>query len=176
MSAAPIFPPPRAPARNPNRLISTPTRSSWTPRGACRACPRASPAAPWNVPALALLLRPDGSVLARFEPDDMNNEVRKDIERNYNREIKDSNKKRENSMGSGYGGMMGSMMGGMMGGGYRRKGREPRRPRRGTLRFLRPPSPDGGLLLRIRCDPLRNLIETKNTRPGCGGLYRYDRD
>ena len=71
-------------------------------------------------PALALLLRPDGSVLARAQPDDMNNEVRKDIERNYAREIKNSNKKRESSMGSGYGGMMGMMgsYGGMMGGGY----------------------------------------------------------
>ena len=58
-------------------------------------------------PALALLLRPDGSVLARAQPDDAANEVRKDIERNYAREIKDSNKKRENSMGAGYGGMMG---------------------------------------------------------------------
>ncbi len=74
-------------------------------------------------PALTLLLRSDGSVLARSEAEDVNNEVRKDIERNYTREVKDSNKKRENSMGSGYGGMMGSMMGsGMMGpmGGGRR--------------------------------------------------------
>ena len=75
-------------------------------------------------PALTLLLRPDGSVLARSEAEDINNEVRKDIERNYAREIKDSNKKRESSMGSGYGSMMGSMMGGSMmgrmGGGGRR--------------------------------------------------------
>src|SRR5271157_3557673 len=69
-------------------------------------------------PALTLLLRPDGSVLARSQAEDVNNEVRKDMERNYAREIKDSNKKRENSMGSGYGGMMGSMMRG--GGGGRR--------------------------------------------------------
>jgi hypothetical protein len=67
-------------------------------------------------PALALLLRPDGSVLARGQPDDVSNEVRKDIERNYAREIKESNKKRENSMGSGYGSMgYGGMMGGGMG-------------------------------------------------------------
>ena len=62
-------------------------------------------------PALTLLLRPDGSVLARSEAEDINNEVRKDIERNYAREIKDSTKKRESSMGAGYGSMMGSMMG-----------------------------------------------------------------
>ena len=81
-------------------------------------------------PALALLLRPDGSVLARSQTEDLNNEIRKDMERNYAREVKDSNKKRENSMGSGYGGMMGGyggmmggygggMMGGSMGGGRR---------------------------------------------------------
>ncbi len=70
-------------------------------------------------PALTLLLRRDGSVLARSEAEDLNNEIRKDIERNYSREVKDSNKKRENSVGAGYGGMMGGyggMMGGMMGG------------------------------------------------------------
>ena len=73
-------------------------------------------------PALTLLLRNDGSVLARTEAEDVSNEVRKDIERNYAREIKDSNKKRESSMGSGYGSMMGGSMmgsGGMMGGGRR---------------------------------------------------------
>jgi hypothetical protein len=69
-------------------------------------------------PALALLLRSDGSVLARSEPDDLNNEIRKDIDKNYAREIKDSNKKRESSMGAGYGGMMQMMMGGMGGAGY----------------------------------------------------------
>ncbi len=67
-------------------------------------------------PALTLLLRPDGSVLARSQAEDVSNEVRKDIERNYNREVKDSNKKRENSLGSGYGSMMGGY-GGMMGSG-----------------------------------------------------------
>ena len=83
----------------------------------------------WIAP-LWLLLRPDGSVLARSQTEDLNNEIRKDMERNYAREVKDSNKKRENSMGSGYGGMMGGyggmmggygggMMGGSMGGGRR---------------------------------------------------------
>src|SRR4029079_13552209 len=61
-------------------------------------------------PALALLLRQDGSVLARTQPDDVTIEVRKDIERNYAHEVKESSKKRESSMGSGYGGMMGGMM------------------------------------------------------------------
>ena len=70
-------------------------------------------------PALTLLLQPDGSVLARSQAEDINNEVRKDMERNYARELKDSNKKRESSMGAGYGSMMGSMMGygGRMGAG-----------------------------------------------------------
>ncbi|QEH36976.1 hypothetical protein OJF2_55610 [Aquisphaera giovannonii] len=67
-------------------------------------------------PALALVLRSDGSVAARAQFDDENDELRKDVERNYAREVKDSNKKRQNSAGSGYGGMMGGY-GGMMGGG-----------------------------------------------------------
>jgi hypothetical protein len=67
-------------------------------------------------PALALLLRPDGGVEVRMQSDDSHDEVRRDIERNYAREIKDSDKKRESSMGSGYGGMMQMMMGGGMGG------------------------------------------------------------
>jgi hypothetical protein len=70
-------------------------------------------------PALALLLRPDGSVVVRDEADDRIDVVRKDIESNYKRELEESNKARESSMGSGYGSMMESMMGGMMGGGRR---------------------------------------------------------
>jgi hypothetical protein len=72
-------------------------------------------------PALALLLRPDGGVEVRSQPDDANDEVRKDIVRNYTKEVKESSKKRESSLGGGYGGymqqmMMGGGMGGMMGG------------------------------------------------------------
>ncbi|WP_165224473.1 hypothetical protein [Aquisphaera insulae] len=68
-------------------------------------------------PALALVLRSDGSVTARLQLDDENDEMRKDIEKNYAKEVKDSNKKRESSMGSSYGGMMGGYpgMGGMGG-------------------------------------------------------------
>jgi hypothetical protein len=72
---------------------------------------------PGNViaqPAVALLLRPDGAVELRDEAEDRPDEVRKDVESNYKRELKDSDKIRSNSMGGGYGGMMGSgMMGGM---------------------------------------------------------------
>ncbi len=54
------------------------------------------------------------------QADDLDNEVRKDIEANYFHELEESNKKRKSSRGSGYSGMMGSMMGGgMMGGGRR---------------------------------------------------------
>jgi hypothetical protein len=67
-------------------------------------------------PALTLLLRPDGTVLAHKQADDVVDEVRKDIAQNYKHEIDDSNKKRQSSMGAGYGGMMRGMMGGMMGG------------------------------------------------------------
>jgi len=83
---------------------------------------------PGNVitrPALALLLRGDGSVIVRDEADDRPDEVRKDVDANYKREIKESDKIRANSMGGGYGDMMdGGMMGpgmmpGMMGAGRR---------------------------------------------------------
>jgi hypothetical protein len=76
---------------------------------------------PGNVipqPATALLMRPDGAVELRDEADDRLDEVRKDVESTYKRELKESDKVRSSSMGGGYdmmmgGGMMGS---GMMGG------------------------------------------------------------
>jgi len=87
--------------------------------GGLMPLPAGMPGAALQRPALALLLKPDGSVMAHSEADDATNEVRKDIERNYAREIKDSTKERKNSMGSGYGGMMQMMMGGGGGmGGY----------------------------------------------------------
>jgi hypothetical protein len=82
--------------------------------GGLQGLPSGMPGAALERPLLTLLLKPDGSVLARNQADDTVNEVRKDIARNYDREIKDSTKKRETAMGSGYGGMMG-MMRGMMG-------------------------------------------------------------
>ena len=85
--------------------------------GGLMALPAGMPGAALQRPALALLLKSDGSVMIHNEADDATNEVRKDIERNYAREIKDSTKERKNSMGSGYGGMMQMMMGGGMGGG-----------------------------------------------------------
>jgi len=71
---------------------------------------------PIERPALAVLLRPDGSVVVHNEADDAANEVRKDIDANYRHEIKESSNERKNSQGSGYMGMMGGMggMGGMM--------------------------------------------------------------
>jgi hypothetical protein len=70
---------------------------------------------PVDRPVVALLLRPDGSVVVHGEADDVANDVRKDIEANYRHEINLSTKKRENSVGMGMSGYMG-MMGGM--GGY----------------------------------------------------------
>jgi hypothetical protein len=73
--------------------------------------------APIVKPALALLLRPDGSVVVHNEADDEANDVRKDIDSNYKHELSQSTKKRERSTGSGMMGMMGMMGGsGMMGG------------------------------------------------------------
>jgi hypothetical protein len=74
---------------------------------------------PINQPAAAALLRPDGLVELLNEADDRPDEVRRDVESNYKRELKESDKIRSSSMGSGYesGGMMDGMMGpGMMGG------------------------------------------------------------
>jgi len=79
-----------------------------------------------NRPALAVLLRGDGAVIVRDEADDRVDEVRRDLDANYKREIKESDKIRANSMGGAYGEMMGSgmmgpgMMPGMMGSGGRR--------------------------------------------------------
>jgi hypothetical protein len=60
-------------------------------------------------PGLALLLRPDGSVMVHNEADDAGNEVRKDVDANYRQEISQSTKKRESSQGMGMMGMMGGM-------------------------------------------------------------------
>jgi hypothetical protein len=71
---------------------------------------------PIERPGLALLLRPDGSVMVHNEAEDSVNAVRKDIADNYKHELAMSKKAR--TPGSGYMGMMGGMMGGgMMGGG-----------------------------------------------------------
>jgi hypothetical protein len=59
--------------------------------------------APLTVPATSLLVRPDGVVVLRNQADDLHDEVRKDTDANYQRELKESDKKRENSLGSGYG-------------------------------------------------------------------------
>jgi hypothetical protein len=71
-------------------------------------------------PALALVLRPDGSVVLHNEVDDESNDVRRDIQANYKEEIKRSSKKRESGTGMG---MMGMMGGGMMGSGMMGRGR-----------------------------------------------------
>jgi hypothetical protein len=70
---------------------------------------------PIDRPGLALLLRPDGSVMVHNEADDSVNAVRKDIADNYKHELAMSKKAR--TPGSGYMGMGGMMGGGMMGGG-----------------------------------------------------------
>ena len=78
--------------------------------------------APFDVPALSLLVRPDGSVMVRTQAFDAYDEVRKDTDTGYRKEIADatSKKGRRSSLGRNAGimGMGGGMMGGgMMGGG-----------------------------------------------------------
>lgn len=51
----------------------------------------------FEAPVLSLLVRPDGSVVARNQALDLKDEVRADIVNNYEKEKKESGKKRENS-------------------------------------------------------------------------------
>src|SRR5262249_10499752 len=60
--------------------------------------------APLDAPAVSLLMRSDGAVVVRGEFNDRPDTVRKDMDENYKREVRESNKRRENSLGTGYGG------------------------------------------------------------------------
>jgi hypothetical protein len=64
--------------------------------------PPGIPGAPLNVPVVALMLRPDGALVIHNQADDQINEVRKDMYANYQREIEESKKERQSSMGDGY--------------------------------------------------------------------------
>ncbi len=70
----------------------------------------------FEVPSLALVVRPDGFVEVRSQARDSADVVRKDLVLNYKRELAESNKERQNSTGNGLSGMMGGMMGGGRGG------------------------------------------------------------
>ncbi len=61
-------------------------------------------------PAVSLLFQPDGTVVVRTQANDLQDEVRKTIATNYRRELDESGKKRESSLGSAAGAR--SMMGG----------------------------------------------------------------
>ena len=52
------------------------------------------------VPAVAMVVEPDGSVVIRNQASDRSDEVRQDMEANYDQAIKDSGKKRERGNGS----------------------------------------------------------------------------
>ena len=55
---------------------------------------------PFEVPALAMVIEPDGSVVIRSQARDRSDEVRKDMDTNYKQAIEDSGKKREPGGGS----------------------------------------------------------------------------
>lgn len=63
-------------------------------------------AAPFEEPAISMILRPDGSVAMRSQPADITDAVREQMEKDYQRTLKDSGKKRTRRRG----------MPGMMGG------------------------------------------------------------
>jgi hypothetical protein len=69
----------------------------------------------FDVPALSMIVRSDGSMLLRFQAKDTNDEIRKDIDSNFKKELADVGKRRSSSYGAG-GGMFGGMMGAGMGG------------------------------------------------------------
>jgi hypothetical protein len=100
--------------------VFMPGQSPATPDpGGYQQLPSAMVGTPVERPAMAVLLRPDGSIVVHNQADDLSNQFRVDIELNYRHEIANSTKKRENSYGMGMMGMMGGyggMMGGMMGG------------------------------------------------------------
>ena len=68
----------------------------------------------FEVPALSLVIRDDGSVVVRNQARDLHDEVRKDMDANYKRELEESDQNREMRAGSGMmGGMPGMGMPGM---------------------------------------------------------------
>ncbi|HWE40506.1 MAG TPA: hypothetical protein VG406_28420 [Isosphaeraceae bacterium] len=64
--------------------------------------------APFEEPAVSMILRQDGSVAMRSQPQDITDAVREQMEKDYQRALKDSGKKRTRRRGrSGMPGMMG---------------------------------------------------------------------
>ena len=55
----------------------------------------------FTVPAVALVVEPDGAVVVRNQAIDKGDEIRQDMEANYTQAIKDSGKKREKGNGTG---------------------------------------------------------------------------
>ena len=125
----------------------------------------------FEVPALSLVMRHDGSVVVRNQARDLHDEVRKDMDANYKRELKESDQNRESAPASG-----------MMDGMRRHDARHdavlgPRRPVEAVDRSGRPRSrPDRARTLRSLEGPRRSLAgglshdrprETVR-RDGCG--------
>ena len=111
-------------------------------------------------PALTLLLRRDGSVLARSQAEDLNNEVRKDIERNYSSRESKIPTRNARTRGRRLRWHDGRRYGGMMGGGGRLRRHDGRRTKISCL-------PARTSKLR-RCDhsPLDRI---SHGPPHCGG-------
>src|SRR5262249_38730780 len=94
--------------------VFMPGQSPATPdSGGYQQLPSGIVGTPVERPAMAVLLRPDGSIVVHNQADDQSNQFRADIESNYRQEVANSTKKRENSYGMGMMGMMGGY-GGMM--------------------------------------------------------------
>ena len=72
----------------------------------------------FEVPAVSLLLRPDGAVSVRTEAHDVPDDLRQDVDRNYKKEVAEAGKRkgRQSSLGVNAG-MLG-LPGGFSGGGF----------------------------------------------------------
>ncbi len=78
---------------------------------------------PFDIPAIAMVVQPDGSIAIRNQARDKSNEVRKDMEANYKQAIKDSGTKREGALGGSRMPEGGNMPGMPTGGARKKKGR-----------------------------------------------------
>jgi len=75
--------------------------------GGSRRPARELDGAPFEVPVLSMVVRPDGSVAMKNQAFDLPNEVRRNVKETYKRELEESNKVRESSSFMGEGMMPG---------------------------------------------------------------------
>jgi len=101
-----------------NRLVDFTSRQFvLDAMGGIHPLPRIGINGSFEVPALSLLLRPDGAVSVRTEAHDVPDDLRQDVDRNYKKEVSEAGKRkgRQSSLGVNAG-MLGFPGGGGFGG------------------------------------------------------------